>query len=76
MKKIKIMWKNGCIYSQAFKKRHVSQIINEHFYRDDIVYLSTQRYPLKNNDEVIIKDQRERMKNQGEQYDKDKCNRR
>ena len=66
MKKIKIMWENGCIYSQAFKKRHVSQIINEHFYRDDIVYLSTQRYPLKNNDEVIIKDQRERMKNQGE----------
>ena len=54
------------MYSQAFKKRHVSQIINEHFYRDDIVYLSTQRYPLKNNDEVIIKDQRERMKNQGE----------
>ena len=66
MKKIKIMWENGCIYSQAFKKRHVSQIINEHFYRDDIVYLSTQRYPLKNNDEVVIKDQRERMKNQGE----------
>ena len=66
MKKIKIMWENGCIYSQAFKKRHVSQIINEHFYRDDIVYLSTQRYPLKSNDEVIIKDQRERMKNQGE----------
>ena len=60
------MWENGCIYSQAFKKRHVSQIINEHFYRDDIVYLSTQRYPLKNNDEVVIKDQRERMKNQGE----------
>ena len=66
MKKIKIMWENGCVYSQAFKKRHVSQIINEHFYRDDIVYLSTQRYPLKNNDEVVIKDQRERMKNQGE----------
>lgn len=66
MKKIKIMWENGCMYSQAFKKRHVSQIINEHFYRDDIVYLSTQRYPLKNNDEVVIKDQRERMKNQGE----------
>ena len=66
MKKIKIMWENGCIYSQAFKKSHVSQIINEHFYRDDIVYLSTQRYPLKNNDEVVIKDQRERMKNQGE----------
>ena len=76
MKKIKIMWENGCVYSQAFKKRHVSQIINEHFYREDIVYLSTQRYPLKNNDEVIIKDQREKMKNQGEQYDKDKCNRR
>lgn len=58
MKKIKIMWENGCIYSQAFKKRHVSQIINEHFYRDDIVYLSIQTYPLKNNDEVILKDNR------------------
>jgi hypothetical protein len=56
MKKIKIMWENGCIYSQAFKKRHVSQIINEHFYRDDIVYLSIQTYPLKNNDEIILKD--------------------
>ena len=58
MKKIKIMWENGCIYSQAFKKRHVSQIINEHFYRDDIVYLSIQTYPLKNNDEVVLKDNR------------------
>ena len=58
MKKIKIMWENGCIYSQAIKKRHVSQIINEHFYRDDIVYLSIQTYPLKNNDEVILKDNR------------------
>ena len=50
------MWANGCVYSQAFKKRNVSQIINEHFYRDDIVYLSIQTYPLKNNDEVILKD--------------------
>ena len=58
MKKIKIMWENGCVYSQAFKKRHVSQIINEHFYRDDIVYLSIQTYPLKNNDEVVLKDNR------------------
>lgn len=58
MKKIKIMWENGCVYSQAFKKRNVSQIINEHFYRDDIVYLSIQTYPLKNNDEVILKDNR------------------
>ena len=58
MKKIKIMWENGCIYSQAFKKRHVSQIINEHFYRDDIVYLSIQTYPLKNNDEIVLKDNR------------------
>ena len=49
---------NGCVYSQAFKKRNVSQIINEHFYRDDIVYLSIQTYPLKNNDEVILKDNR------------------
>ena len=58
MKKIKIMWESGYMYSQAFKKRHVSQIINEHFYRDDIVYLSIQTYPLKNNDEVILKDNR------------------
>ena len=58
MKKIKIMWENGCIYIQAFKKRHVSQIINEHFYRDDIVYLSIQTYPLKNNDEIVLKDNR------------------
>lgn len=58
MKKIKIMWENGYIYSQAFKKRNVAQIINEHFYRDDIVYLSIQTYPLKNNDEVILKDNR------------------
>lgn len=58
MKKIKIMWENGCVYSQAFKKRSVSQIINEHFYRDDIVYLSIQTYPLKNNDEVVLKDNR------------------
>lgn len=58
MKKIKIMWENGCVYSQAFKKRHVSQIINEHFYRDDIVYLSIQTYPLKNNDEIVLKDNR------------------
>ena len=56
MKKIKIMRENGYIYSQAFKKRNVAQIINEHFYRDDIVYLSIQTYPLKNNDEVILKD--------------------
>ena len=70
------MWENGHVYTQAFKNSALASIVNEHFYRDDIVYLSTQKYPLKNNDEVIIKDQRERMKNQGEQYDKDKCNRR
>ena len=58
MKKIKIMWESGYMYSQAFKKRHVSQIINEHFYRDDIVYLSIQTYPLKNNDEIVLKDNR------------------
>ena len=58
MKKIKIMWENSCVYSQAFKKRNVSQIINEHFYRDDIVYLSIQTYPLKNNDEIVLKDNR------------------
>lgn len=58
MKKIKIMWENGCVYSQAFKKRNISQIINEHFYRDDIVYLSIQTYPLKNNDEIVLKDNR------------------
>jgi hypothetical protein len=58
MKKIKIMWENGYVYSQAFKKRHISQIINEHFYRDDIVYLSIQTYPLKNSDEIILKDNR------------------
>ena len=52
------MWENGCVYSQAFKKRNVSQIINEHFYRDDIVYLSIQTYPLKNNDEIVLKDNR------------------
>ena len=58
MKKIKIMWENGCVYSQAFKNWNVSQIINEHIYRDDIVYLSIQTYPLKNNDEIVLKDNR------------------
>ena len=56
MKKIKIMWENGYVYSQAFKKKNVAQIINEYFYKDNIIYLSIQTYPLKNNDEVILKD--------------------
>ncbi len=66
MKKIKIMWENGQVYTQTFKNYAVGNIINEHFSRKDIVYLSTQRYPLKSNDEIVLKDERERMTNQGE----------
>lgn len=55
MKKITIRWSNGQEYSQAFSNKAVSGIVNEHFDRSDVTYLSIQKYPLKDNDEIVIK---------------------
>lgn len=58
MKRVRIIWENGQMYINKFRNLAISGIVNEHFYREDVVFLSIQKYPLKDNDEIVLKDER------------------